>query len=165
MKTQSGRMLFVAFVSIALTAILAEQAQAAGFVSVSPMKRGRNYHTATLLPDGKALVAGGAQSPSATSAELYDPKTDTWTDTGAMRAGHAFHTATLLHNGKVLVASGTTAELFDPASKTWSRTGPMRRARSGHTATLLPDGAVLVTGGGGGEKVASAELYDGDTGT
>ena len=68
----------------------------------------RVYHTATLLPSGKVLVAGGQGIGGAllSSAELYDPATGTWTATGSLGTGRSFHTATLLPSGKVLVAGG-----------------------------------------------------------
>lgn len=135
---------------------------AAGFVSVSPMNNARNFHTATLLTNGNVLVAGGF--PMGTRAELYDPETDTWIDTGALRVARAFHTATLLPDGKVLVTAGsqsgalsTSAELYDPATATWGLTASMKRARSGPSAALLPNGKVLIVGG---DSANSSELYD-----
>ena len=71
-------------------------------------------HTATLLPDGKVLVAGGYDSltgadlvETMTSAELYDPRTESWTATGSLNWGHGFETAILLPNGEVLVVGDT----------------------------------------------------------
>ncbi len=134
------------------------------------MTTNRVGHTATLLPNGKVLVAGGSGS---TSAELYDLTTGTWTATGPMRAVRASHSATLLPNGKVMVAGGSTdvffpslatAELYDPATGTWSDTSPMHQGRSGHAATLLPNGQVLVARGYSVGYLASAELYDPFTG-
>jgi WD40 repeat protein len=126
-------------------------------------------HTATLLPNGKVLIAAGINSgndPEA-SAELYDPATGKWTATGSLATGRFFHTATLLLNGKVLVAGGgspgTSAELFDPASGTWAATGNLTTPRVRHTATLLSSGKVLVTGGSDG-PTNTAELYDPATG-
>ena len=64
-------------------------------------------HTATLLPDGMVLVAGGKNNVPLASAELYDPASGTWTATGSLVAdARQTHTATLLPNGKVLVAGG-----------------------------------------------------------
>ena len=140
----------------------------------------RVLHTATLLPDGRVLVAGGLNSgrrPTAT-AEIYDPSTGTWSITGSMLGARSRHTATLLTGGRVLVVGGrdlsgasvATAELYDPQTGSWSSTGSMTIARAYHAATLLSDGRVLVTGGGHGfnsgpliEK--TTEIYDPSTGT
>ena len=71
------------------------------------MATAREYHTATLLPSGQVLVAGGDGGGSAfNSAELYDPVKGTWTTTGSLITAREWHTATLLPNGKVLVAGG-----------------------------------------------------------
>jgi len=133
----------------------------------------RFNHTATLLPSGKVMVAGGRlgspDSPSyISSAELYDPATGSWSSTGSLGTARKFHTATLLPSGKVLVAGGegssgslNSAELYDPATGSWSSTGRLDTARSSHTATLLPSGKVLVAGGfGSSDFLSRAELYD-----
>jgi N-acetylneuraminic acid mutarotase len=142
----------------------------------------RSHHTATLLPNGKVLVAGGNQFVTdLVSAELYDPADGTWTPTGSLKTKRRSHTATLLPNGKVLVAGGLqeddmghhgyfsleSAELYDPATGAWSPTGSLAADRVGHTATLLRNGKVLVAGGYryGTGNLASAELYDPATGT
>src|SRR5437016_5527198 len=85
------------------------------------LNAGRDDHTATLLPNGKVLVAGGfGNSGPLTSAELYDPANGAWTLTGNLNTGRFAHTATLLPNGKILVAGGfstrrlNSAELYDP---------------------------------------------------
>jgi len=141
----------------------------------------RARHSATLLPDGHVLVAGGfvATSPATQSAELYDPSSSTWNATEDMADARSRHTATWLPSGKVLVVGGrsgsglalATAELFDPVFAAWTAAGDLSVPRDSHTATLLADGRVLVTGGlslGDGpdnpvEK--SAEIYDPNTGT
>jgi hypothetical protein len=135
------------------------------------MNVSRTYHTATLLNNGKVLVAGGYNGYiNLASAELYDPDTGIWSLTGNMNATREFHTATLLNNGKVLVAGGSnlaSAELYDPVTGIWSPAGSMNVSRTYHTATFLNDGSgkVLVAGGwGGGADLASAELYDPVTG-
>lgn len=151
------------------------------------MNNARRSHTATLLPDGKVLVAGGffdipnsiLQSGNPlSSAEIYDPTSGTWTTTGQLADARYDHTATLLSDGRVLVAGGrtgpsrygpslATAELYDPASGTWTGTGSLNTARRFHTGTLLPDGKVLVAGGVDSHDgyLASAELYDPQIGT
>lgn len=126
----------------------------------------RNDHTATLLPNGKVLVAGGygvsinGLGFPTNTAELFDPATGRWTPTGSMTNSHGLHTATLLLNGKVLVVDASGAELYDPISGTWSRTEPPNASHNVHTATMLPDGRVLVAGGFGNNP----EIYNPATG-
>jgi hypothetical protein len=140
------------------------------WTTTGSLNTARLRHTATLLPNGMVLVAGGHDSsynPTA-SAELYDPALGTWSATVSLNTARVFHTATLLPNGMVLVAGGedssgsasASAELYDPATATWSAAGNLNTARDFHTATLLPNGTVLVSGGFNGATFASAELYD-----
>ena len=172
------------------------------FSPTGPMATARTGASATLLPDGRVLIVGGtgpyATSPNMASAELYDPKSGTFSATGSMTAARYQQTATLLSDGRVLVAGGsdnggqglTSAELYDPKSGTFSATGSMTAARFQQTATLLSDGRVLIAGGfiaggatAGGAiagvnsttnvpsldlvvpSLALAELYDPTTGT
>jgi hypothetical protein len=125
-------------------------------------------YTATLLRDGKVLVAGSD------GAQLYDPDTGTWSATGKMVTPRSIGTATLLADGKVLVAGGASgtvfglasAEIYDPVSGDWTATGAMDTAREFSKATLLRDGKVLFVGGGdSASTLASAELYDPISGT
>ena len=134
---------------------------APGWSAAASLQEARYGHTATLLHNGKVLVAGGAAS-----AELYDPAANTWAAAGELATIRVWHTATLLPNGKVLVAGGyngshlASAELYDSMSSTWTAAGALATGRTGHTATLLPNGKVLVAGGYNGDYLASAELYD-----
>jgi LPXTG-site transpeptidase (sortase) family protein len=122
-------------------------------------------HIATLLPNGRVLVAAGTDMVGKlVSAELYDPATGLWTPTGSLATAREGPTATLLPNGKVLIAGGwgegyqtAKAELYDPVTGLWTPTGSMAVAHAGHTLTLLQNSKVLVAG-------SSAELYDPATG-
>src|SRR5262249_31767593 len=130
--------------------------------------------TATLLPDGRVLIAGGSKS------EIYDPATESFTPTGNMITNQRGFTATLLTTGKVLITGGTNGsndccataaspELYDPLSGTFSLAGPYAEMHveslpdgysagtSGLTfaaATLLSDGKVLIL------SEPEAQLYD-----
>jgi hypothetical protein len=142
-----------------------------GFSMTGSLVTARSGHTATLLPNGQVLIAGGSDgSQSLASAELYDPTIGTFSLTGSMNVDREDHTATLLVNGQVLIAGGfsstgsavqSTAELYDPASGTFTLTGAMTAARENHTATPLP-GKVLVAGGvdNDGNVLATTEVYD-----
>jgi hypothetical protein len=131
------------------------------------MHHARTAPTATLLSSGKVLIVGGNTSDLV--AELYDPASGTFSDTGSTTILRAGHTATPLLNGQVLIAGGgtATAELYNPATGTFSATaGDMTEARTGHTATLLgaadgvQNGYVLIIG-----TYRLADLYDPSTRT
>ena len=139
------------------------------FQPTASMSTGRKAFTATPLPSGKVLVAGGFNGSDLASAQLYDPGSNTWSPAGSMNFARELATATLLNNGKVLVAGGasssgalTSVQLYDPVTNTWSAAASMPTARFSHTATLLQSGKVLVAGGltTGEIDVSSAELYD-----
>lgn len=178
---------------VASTAVPAIAAASGFWTTTGNLNTARAGHTATLLPDGRVLVAGGSDGTSGnklTSAELYDPVTGKWSVTGSMTVPRESHTATLLPNGQVLVAGGivnispsggsiivtftATAELYNPATGNWTTTGSMTTPRSGQGATRLLDGQVLVAGGiknfdgmttYSPVTLASAELYDPSKGT
>jgi hypothetical protein len=128
----------------------------------------RTGHTATLLPNGQVLVAGGIPSidsiyPSPmANAELYNPATNRWTATQSMNDNRFAFTATLLKNGLVLVAGGMAqlnyngylgegstwrTELYDPSRQKWLAGPHMDIPRDSGDATLLNDGTVLIDGG------------------
>ena len=152
-------------------------AQASGTWTVTgSMNTARADHTATLLPNGQVLVAGGKNATGIlASAELYNPSTRQWTVTGSMETPRIGHQATLLPSGQILVSGGdnttgalASAELYNPSTGKWTTTGSMTIPRTLHSATLLLNGRVLVTAGN--NTVASstgntAELYNPSTGT
>lgn len=157
----------------------------------APMLMARIAHTATLLPTGMVLLAGGVTTtegqdvwcemppvgartgdtcPAGATAELYDPVTQGFFETSAMTRARSQHSATLLRDGRVLVIGGSpdaTAEIYDPSTATWTLTAPMTAVRYGSTAALLADGTVLVAGGRDLEKrnVDTAEIFDPVMGT
>ena len=143
-----------------------------------PMATGRYAPTATVLPNGKVLVAGGYNgSTSVTSAQLFDPATNAFSTTGSLKAGRNFATATLINDGKVLVAGGfhpfygslNSAELYDPTTGGFTLLStPMKQRRELYTATKLLDGKVLLVGGliaQGFVPLRSTELFDPATST
>ncbi len=149
------------------------------FSATGSMDDERALHTATLLPDGKVLVAGGSGATGTLStAELYTTTsptsgvfTNTSVSTGGMQVSRASHAALLLPDGNVLLVGGFTsgigtigsAELFDSATGLFASSppGPMNIPRQAPTMTLLPNGTVLIVGGfSGGASTNLAEIYD-----
>jgi hypothetical protein len=129
---------------------------------------GRYLHTATVLLDGRVLLAGGASDAAPdgqASAEVYDLVYGSFTGTGSMTVPRVSHTSTLVYTQsgyKVLIAGGDTggtAELYDPASGTFSPAGNLNVPRRGHTATDSGSG-ILLAGG----DTATAEIYNSSTG-
>lgn len=141
------------------------------FSPTGDMLEARTGHTATLLPNGQVLIAGGwGIGGRSATAELYDPQTGSFRYAASMAAPRASMTATLLKNGQVLIAGGDSArntpqliaEIYDPVTDTYAPSGSLNQGRSAHTATILGDGSVLLAGGNAGENtvLTSAEIYD-----
>lgn len=151
---------------LAAATFLTQNAVAQGtWTTTGNMAAARRDHTATLLTNGKVLIARG----TAGSTELYDPAIGTFSPTGSSLGGGFSQgaTATRLLDGKVLVVGGN-AEIYDPSSGTFNPAGTLNVSRVAHTATLLPDGKVLIAGGqtsSATETFASAELFDPATST
>jgi hypothetical protein len=143
------------------------------WTATGSMTAARSFHAATLLDNGKVLIAGGINPVLQNrSTELYDPDTGLFTATGSMAAEKYSFRATRLTNGKVLVTGGigsgffavASAELYDPDTGLFTGTGSMATARSSFRDVLLANGKVLIAGGSiGATTLASAELYDPDT--
>jgi hypothetical protein len=136
----------------------------------APMLQPRSGQTATLLPDGKVLIAGGMRQNQDfyKSAELYDPATGKSNLTGEMNVARVGHVAVLLRSGKVLIAGGwvggggtDSAELYDPATGKFTLVAKMTIRRGRPSATMLTDGDVLIAGGEerDNESLASAEIF------
>jgi hypothetical protein len=140
-------------------------------VTVGRMTVGRSLHTATLLPTGEVLLAGGGtpELPATVSVDIFDPRTGRTRTAGDLKVARVEHTATLLPDGTVLLVGGAdsaanSAEIYDPTSGSSTPLGPLTEPRSDHAAVLLDNGRVLVLGGDtsrvGATSTASAELYD-----
>lgn len=160
-----------------------EEALAVSPRAVPSMSSARWGHTATVLPDGRVLVAGGFGPGDGTGSlairecEIYDPVTNTWKRVASMKGPHGLSRAVLLPDGRVLVVGGLSGppwgkltyaanEIYDPATNTWTLARASAR-RVGHTATLLADGRVFVAGGsnykaypGRYSSLRTAEIYD-----
>jgi len=162
--------LFLGFLVITGLSVLDLLAQSGGkFVPTGNLNAPRIGHTATLLQDGRVLIAGGSRVDETpiNSAELYDPAVGTFSPTANMIISRNGHTATLLLDGRVLITGGYTggdlgasAELFDPLTGVFTLTGSMRTQHVFHAATLLETGKVLISGA----DDRSLELYDPATG-
>ena len=137
------------------------------FVVTGSLTSARTGHTATVLPDGRVLLAGGYGSSrqQLANAEIYDPSTGRFTETGQMTSAQAWHTATLMRNGNVLIAGGfaqypflATPQLYDPVTGTFTQVGSQTVSRFVcewcSPAALLPDGKVLLG------RSQPAQLYD-----
>jgi hypothetical protein len=146
------------------------------FTSTGSLATARYDHTATVLPDGQVLIAGGiADGQPIAAAELYDPLRGVFTATASLIQPRWGHTATLLDNGTVLIVGGrqsadahlASAEIYDPANGAFHLTGNMSEARFGHSATHLGGGRVLVAGGQTelALPLDSSEIYDRASGT
>ena len=144
------------------------------------LRGARHAMTATLLPSGKVLVAGGATAASdaVNSSEIYDPTAKTWTLGLKMVTARSDYASIMLGTGKVLFTGGENingvsinkAELYNPSTGKFAATGNMTATREEHTAVLLANGNVLVSGGNKKTittqtPLASAELYNPANGT
>jgi uncharacterized membrane protein len=137
---------------------------------VPTLLQARFEHTASLLPNGKILVAGGDTNGD---AELVDPTSATPTATGSLNSARSGHSAAVLPDGIVLIAGGSvtgtavdTLELYDSVAGTFAAVNHasprfLTSPRTGATATLLNSAFVFVVGGinAAPMTVGSAENY------
>jgi len=163
--------------AVAIVVMAAGPATTAGsLTAIADMSEARMAHTATLLADGRVLVAGGfTEAGSARGAQAYDAATRRFSPLPPMLTTRHSHTATRLRDGRVLIVGGlgagnttlATAEIFNPVTNTFSPAGTLQEARAGHVAVLLDDGRILLAGGLGlgWTFLSSAELYDPASGT
>ncbi len=142
-------------------AVRAKGAEQGAWSKVPHLLQAHVGHTATLLPDGRVLLAGGtnARGVATASCELFDPKANRWIPAASMNSARIGHTATLLSDGNVLVTGGqtglgifpidhrTSAPIYHPASNAWTPAASMHVPRAWHSAHRLPDGRVLVVAG------------------
>lgn len=164
--------LVISLVPRARTAGATATVHGAGTIrSATPMLEPRSDQSATLLPDGTVLIAGGMRRNQSfyRSAEIFDPANNQFSHTGDMSIARVGHTALLLASGKVLILGGwvgrdvtDSVEQYDPVTHRFTVVGRMTTKRAHPSATLLGTGDVLIAGGGdsdGPGGVATAELY------
>ena len=174
--------------ALSATATIAVTTSTGRFTPTGNLTMGNPARTATLLADGRVLVAGGVKrfSPvchgGTAAVELYDPSSGSFASTGSMAQPRTNHAAALLASGEVLIAGGlgsasdcedlggpfaqNQAELYDPSTGAFKPTGSMANPRQLHTATLLANGQVLIAGGSNetGDLWPMAEVYDPSSG-
>ena len=168
-----------------ITVTVLSEAKPGSFINTGSMLNARGGFTATLLRDGRVLVAGGDNSivaadskPSASTAEIYDPASGAFSATGSLTANRYNHAAATLPDGRVLLAGGlvcvgtfvrctpsalSSAEIYDPGTGTFTATANMLSAHPCPNALPLPNGKILILGGG--PDPVTAEIFDPGTGT
>jgi hypothetical protein len=158
--------------------------QVAGVGRVQPvatMSVPRAVATATRLPDGRILVAGGCTdagcdlgSPGGATAEMFDPAAGSFAPTGDLSVWRDDHSAIALPDGRVMLIGGwstagllDSTDVFDPARGTFAPGPTMHSPRAGDTPVPLLDDRILIAGGflGNRPTTAMAEIYDPSAGT
>ncbi len=135
-------------------------------MSKATMRARRAGHTATLLPDGTVLVAGGVTEDYAVhdSTEIYDPQSDSFSDGPHMLFERAHHKAVALEDGRVFIceADDVKTEMYHPTTRSFSPGPDMLTVRYTVVAFLLPDGRVLITGSedASSPKNNKTEIFD-----
>ena len=177
-KLSNGKVLIVGGIGSSYTAVASAELydpSTGKFTGTGSMSTSRSSFRLMPLANGKVMVIGGSLGTTTlATAEVYDPDTELFTATGSMVTARSSFAVTRLADGKVLVAGGTgagvSAEIYDPDTGLFTATGDMVVGRYSAASIRLPDGKVLITGGQGnlitnlGQFLASAEVYDPDTG-
>src|SRR5262249_22130992 len=138
--------------------------------TTSSLSQPRRSHSATLLTNGRILVAGGFGAAALGSFQIFDPATQTWSGTNNLANARVNHTATLMANGTAMLVGGglennvaflSSVEILEFSSPFWSSANTLSIERELHTATLLGNGKVLVAGGSAPTRsLVEAQLYD-----
>ncbi len=152
------------------------------WVSTGSLAQPRERHSATLLPDGRVLVAGGLNlapgtSTSVLNCEIFDPSTGKWTISAIPRVQRYDHTAVVLPGEEILLvdgfgSSGARAEgdLLNLADETTGTTStPLSPPRTHHITAKLANGDIMVASGSTSFPTGSflapvSEIYQADTG-
>ena len=158
---------------VGLAALAASSAQAGTWSAGPAMTNARSNAAAVTLADGRVLVVGGRDATSSAFAfytgDLYNPVTNTWTQTSYSNGAHSAEGLVRLNDGNVLVVAGLSAsgvqpmtELYKPATNSWQALASLNKARYSMSVVKLQTGSVLAIGGAevGGRMLATAELYN-----
>jgi hypothetical protein len=133
------------------------------------MVEARSNATATVLQDGRVLIAGGDRSGVASSTiEIFDPVALTFSFAGALASPRTDHAMARLSDGRVFIAGGSngsaalnSTDIYDPVAGSVNAGPALSVLRMGHSATTMLDGRVLIAGGNNGTAdLASAEIFD-----
>ncbi|EMY79761.1 kelch repeat protein [Leptospira weilii serovar Ranarum str. ICFT] len=141
-------------------------------INANSMNTPRGGHVLTVLADGRLLASGGTLFVGDTRAEIYNPATGQWTETGPVQAARIYHTSTRLNDGRVMVVGGigstggalASTLIYNPQTDQWVDGPSLIQSRNAHTANLLQDGRLLIAGGdSAGLYRQTIEIYDPNT--
>lgn len=143
--------------------------QGGTFAFDAVMRTARASGSATLLEDGRVLLAGGypgeGRAPTS-AAEVYDPASATFEPVGGLAVARADHSATLLPDGRVVLAGGfgvdgralASTEVFDPTTDSFVAGAQLSEPRAAHVAVRVAAHIVLIGGTRSGPAIASSDV-------